>query len=124
MSQQPAVQPQVVHQGRNRTCCWGKCFVNSEPFRCFVTILMINVPVVATILLTFKEIFIEGFPDEEAFIWMTLIVFLIYLDAATNYNMMACAMTDPGIVPARRWPEYMASKYNAPTNRSEFYTQV
>ena len=85
---------------------------------------MINVPVVATILLTFKEIFIEGFPDEEAFIWMTLIVFLIYLDAATNYNMMACAMTDPGIVPARRWPEYMASKYNAPTDRSEFYTQV
>ena len=72
---------------------------------------MINVPVAATMTLTFNEIFMEGFPDSEAFIWVSLIVVLVYLDAATNYNMMWCAMTDPGIVPARIWPDYVASKY-------------
>ena len=51
--------PQVVHQGRNRTCCGGKCFINSEPGRMIATLLMINVPVIASIYASFEEIFIE-----------------------------------------------------------------
>ena len=72
---------------------------------------MINVPVMATLMLTFDEIFVQGFPDNEASIWISLTVILIYLTAASNYNMMWCAMTDPGIVPARSWPDYVAARY-------------
>ena len=50
---------------------------------------------------------------------MSLIVILVYLDAATNYNMMSCAMTDPGIVPARCWPEYVATKYTVISGKEE-----
>ena len=85
---------------------------------------MINVPVVATLMMTFDEIFVQGFPDNEAFIWVSLTVGLIYLTAASNYNMMWCAMTDPGIVPARRWPDYVAAKYNEPKDKMDFYTKV
>ena len=70
---------------------------------------------------TFEEIFLEGFPDYEAFIWVSLVVVLVYLTAATNYNMMWCAMTDPGIVPARRWPDYVASKYDEPKEKLDYY---
>ena len=88
------VTPQVVHQGRNRTCCRGKCFLNTEPERVFLTILMINVPVIGAIALTFNEIFIESFQDWEAAVWQSLTLILIYLTAGANFNMMACSMTD------------------------------
>ena len=95
--------PQVVHMGRNKTCCWGKCFINNGPGRCFLTILMIDVPVIATIGLTFNEIWVVGFPGTEYYIWPIVILGLVYLAAGSNFNMMVCAVTDPGIVPARRW---------------------
>jgi len=114
--------PQVVHMGRNKTCCWGKCFINNGPGRCFLTILMINVPVVATLYLSFDEIWVQGFPDEESFIWYSIVIALLYLAAASNFNMMACAMTDPGIVPARRWENYVAAKYDEPKDKLDFYT--
>ena len=30
-------------------------------------------------------------------------------------------MTDPGIVPARRWPDYVASKYDEPKDKLDYY---
>ena len=88
-----------------------------------LTVLMINVPVVATLFITFQEIFVEGFPDWESPLWLSLTLILIYLAVAANYNMMACSMTDPGIVPARRWPEYVADKYDEPREKYDFYTK-
>ena len=83
---------------------------------------MINVPVVATLYLVFEEIFVEGFPDSESYIWQSLTLVLVYLAAASNFNMMSCAMTDPGIVPARRWPYYVDKKYDEPKEKGDFYT--
>jgi len=83
---------------------------------------MINVPVAATLAITFKEIFIENFVDSEAYIWVVVTLILVYLAAASNYNMMWCAMTDPGIVPARRWPYYVAARYDEPQERLDYYT--
>lgn len=80
---------------------------------------MINIPVGATLAVTYEEIFVEGFADAEAFIWISLVMILVYLTAATNYNMMWCSMTDPGIVPARIWPEYVAKKYDKPDFESK-----
>ena len=61
--------PQVVHVGKNRTCCKGNFFINAEPGRCALTILMINVPVVITVWLTFEEVWVEGFRGYESVIW-------------------------------------------------------
>mmetsp|Transcript_35532 Transcript_35532/g.43543 ORF Transcript_35532/g.43543 Transcript_35532/m.43543 type:complete len:115 (+) Transcript_35532:24-368(+) len=104
--------PQVVHLGKNRTCCKGSCFINAEPMRCVLTLLMINIPVVATIYVTFDEIWIEGFPDSESFTWQSIVLLLVYLTAASNYCMVQTAMTEPGIVPGRRWHEYVAERYD------------
>ena len=84
---------------------------------------MINVPVIVTLSITFKEVFLEGFPNNESYIWIFLTMLLIYLAAASNYNMMVCAMTDPGIIPARRWPYYVAAKYDEPKEKLDFYTK-
>lgn len=62
---------------------------------------MINVPVLLTLVLTFEEIFIEGFPDSESIIWVVVTLLLLYLVAATNYNMLCCSLVDPGIIPSR-----------------------
>ena len=45
---------------------------------------MINVPVVATLYLSFDEIWVQGFPDEESFIWYSIVIALLYLAAASN----------------------------------------
>ena len=73
-----------------------------------------DIPVVAIPYVTFNEIFVEHFTEDELYIWMGLTAILIYLAAASNYNMMKCSMTDPGILPARRWPYYVAAKYEVP----------
>ncbi len=118
------VTPQVVHVGRNRTCCLGKCFINSEPWNCFGTLLMINIPVAATLALTCKQIWAGVFLlDLEGYIWRVLTVILVYLAFGSNFNMLKCVMVDPGIVPARRWPDYVSKKYDEPRNRDDYYTQ-
>ena len=114
--------PQIVHQGKNSTCCKGSCFINSEPGRCMLTIFMINVPVAVTLFLTFEEIWIEGFSGTESNIWQLSVLVMLYLTAVSNYCMMATAMTDPGVVPARRWPEYVSKRYDQPKEKFDFYT--
>merc|ERR1712062_610559 len=78
------------------------------------TVFMINIPVAAILYVTFEEIFIEKFNDDEIYIWTGLAIFLAYLAFATNYNMIKTAMIDPGILPARRWPLHVAAKYDEP----------
>lgn len=114
--------PQVLHLGNNRTCCKGKFFINAEPGRCILTLLMINVPVAATIYLTFEEVWIEGFPDMESFIWRIIVFVLFYLAAASNYCMISTAMTEPGIVPGRRWHDAVATRYDEPKDKTDYYT--
>ena len=53
-----------------------------------MTLLMINIPVVATIYLTFDEVWVEGFPDKESFIWRIIVLVLLYLAGASNYCMI------------------------------------
>ena len=48
---------------------------------------------------------------------------MLYLTGAVNFNMLACAMTDPGILPARMWPYYVAARYDEPKDRTDYYTQ-
>lgn len=114
--------PQVVHLGKNSTCCRGTCFINAEPGRCVLTILMINIPVAITLYITFKEIFIESFPDSESFIWQLTVLVVLYLTAMSNYCMVSTAMTDPGVVPGRRWQEYVSERYDQPKDKTDFYT--
>ena len=111
-----------MHLGNNRTCCKGSFFINAEPGRCIMTLLMINIPVVATIYLTFDEVWVEGFPDEESFIWRIIVLVLLYLAGASNYCMIWTAMTEPGIVPGRRWPSEVASRYDEPKDKTDYYT--
>ena len=56
------------------------------------TVFMINIPVAAILYVTFEEIFIEKFNDDEIYIWIGLAIFLAYLAFATNYNMIKTAM--------------------------------
>ena len=117
----------MVHLGRNRTCCMGRFFVNSEPCRAFLTVLMINLPVLATLGVTFNEIFLQEFKDAtaiEVYVWYGAFGLILYLTAGSNYNMVRCATTDPGILPARHWRGYTDEKYSKPKDRTDFYTKV
>jgi len=111
-----------VHRGRNRTCCKGKFFINAEPVRFVLTFLLIDLPVIATFSVTFNEIWLEVFPDVESFVWPALYLVLVYLTVASNFNMIKTAVTDPGIVPARRWSEDVAARYDEPKDKDDFYT--
>ena len=83
---------------------------------------MINIPVAITLYITFKEIFIESFPDSESFIWQLTVLVVLYLTAMSNYCMVSTAMTDPGVVPGRRWQEYVSERYDQPKDKTDFYT--
>ena len=86
---------------------------------------MINLPVLATLGLTFQEIFLDGFDHVEKYVWYGAVGLMVYLTIGANYNMVRCETTDPGILPARRWPGHTDKKYGkADKQARDYYTKV
>lgn len=107
---------------------------------------MINLPVLATLSVTLPEIILERRFDDtktesvgpisapalekttsiESIAWYSACAVIVYFMVAANYNMVRCETTDPGIIPARKWPSYVDKKYAKPRpgDRSDYYTKV
>ena len=75
----------IVHRGNNGMCCRGRCFLCAEPDRFFLTLALVNVPLLILFGLTVSFLFLDDEKNFDFLSWSIFCTVIAYLVLGTNY---------------------------------------